>query len=254
MRPVTLTVVRGGIQRLRVKGGASPDTLFDLINGYVTADQHVASRPGTYRVHQLPEGTKGLVGFQGVFHVFAAAPVEVPAGVVCNVLRHPDDDNEGEPIQIRRIHFAAPFMGALYVVAEFEVETYDVETGQNVFHYWLRGRGNTWRPVAEYTSGELVEPIAPDGYYYRATRFGVPSPSWSPGQPRTLGDRVEPTTYNEYDYEATFVSVAGARSGQQEPDWPTVTGGQVAEDTSGNEAGDSSQPPVPPAFSDPRYN
>jgi hypothetical protein len=252
MRQINLTVVKGGIQRLRTKGGASQDTLFDLVNGYVTADQKVRARPGTRRVHLLDPGTKGLVAFGGLFHVFAAEPVAVPEGVRCQVLRHPDTDDDN-PIQIREIHFASPFMGALYVVAEFDVDTWEVESERNVFHYWLRGAGNTWKPVAEYSSGQLVEPVTPSGYYYRASRLGTPNPSWTAGQPRQLGDMVEPTTYNEYQYEATFVSAAGARSGSIEPLWPTVSGGQVAEDTSGTEEGDASQPPTPPTYIDPRY-
>ena len=45
--PVTLSAVQAGITRLRTKGGASPESLYDLINGYVTAARTIAPRPGS---------------------------------------------------------------------------------------------------------------------------------------------------------------------------------------------------------------
>ena len=36
MRAIPLTTIKSGINRLRTKGGARADTLYDLLNGYVT--------------------------------------------------------------------------------------------------------------------------------------------------------------------------------------------------------------------------
>ena len=33
-KPFPLTTLKGGINRLRVKGGASPASLYDLLNGF----------------------------------------------------------------------------------------------------------------------------------------------------------------------------------------------------------------------------
>jgi hypothetical protein len=267
MRPVTLSVIQGGIQRLREKGNANPNSLYDLVNGHVTLDQHIRSRPGTFRVASVP-GTMGLVSFNGLLHVFAAEPVDVPPGFVCNVLIHPAAD--ATPIPLSRIHFAAPFMGALYVVAEFDFDPnapLDIDDGgfageddpedakkrQRIYHFWLRGQGQSWKPNYEYSFNQLVEPKPPNGYYYAASRAGAANPAWGPGQPRDVGDLVEPTVYNEYFYEVTFVSGSNAASGRDEPDWPLVSGGQVTENVIGSEGQDASQPPSPTTQIDPRY-
>ena len=89
-----LTTISGGINRLRTKGGATRDALFDAVNCYVTAANTVVPRPGTVRNADLsalaPAGaTKGLVGYQGQLHVFSASVVAVPAGYQLHVLTHP---------------------------------------------------------------------------------------------------------------------------------------------------------------------
>lgn len=48
-RSVALTTVRGGINRQRTKGGALEDSLYDLVNGYVSESKTVVVRPGTFR-------------------------------------------------------------------------------------------------------------------------------------------------------------------------------------------------------------
>jgi hypothetical protein len=74
-----LTTVEGGISRLRTRGRASPDVLYDLLNGYVTADGTVKSRPGTFRVAELPPGSVGLTAHGGKLHVFRGSPASGPA-------------------------------------------------------------------------------------------------------------------------------------------------------------------------------
>lgn len=246
MRDIPLTVVEGGIQRLRTKGGANPKSLYDLVNGYVTADRKVRRRPGTFRVAELPAGTKGLVAFRGAFHVFAHETVAgLPDGFVLHVLQHPARENlEGDPIPIKRIHFAQPFMGALYVVAEFDV-TIGGDIEHNVYHYWLQGEGNSWQADTAYKAGAIVSPTTPNGLYYRATRLGQPNPAWTPDTPITQGDLREPTVYNDFYFEAVQVLGDSPRTGPVEPDWPTETGAQIIEDVAGTENQGNAQPPEP---------
>ena len=62
-RIVYLNALKAGISRLRTKGGPDPETLYDLVNGYVTQAGTVESRPGTVsrpgggvaRDHQLQQ-------------------------------------------------------------------------------------------------------------------------------------------------------------------------------------------------------
>jgi hypothetical protein len=234
MRAVPLTVVKGGISRLREKGAARPDLLYDLLNGYVTAAKTIAPRPGTARVATVP-GTKGLTAFDGRFHVFASSIVAVPHDFVLHVITHPDD-GDGNVIALERIHFAEPFLGFLYVVAEF--------ANGDVLHFWLQS-GGTWEAGKVYSAGDLVEPSVPNGLAYEATRVGSPGLAWAPRAPRQVGDVVEPTTFNNYRYRVVAVSGAHPASGSTEPDWPTSPGARVTEDTEANAEG------VPVTTSDP---
>lgn len=250
MRTVPLTVVKGGINRLRTKGGARADDLYLLENGYVTEQHTTRARPGTLREAELPPGTHGLAAFGGRFHVFVDDEVDLDAFplFVQHVLLHPFEASAA----IAEIHFAEPFLGALYVVAEFD-------TG-DVFHYWLQS-GSPWESLTEYAANDFVEPTLPNGFVYRATRFGDPYPAWSPGVARTAGNgssiepsRIEPTEYNEFFYEAVETQGDDPRSGSVEPAWPTASGAQIVENTDGSEASpiDAAKPPAPPAPNKPQ--
>lgn len=221
--PIPLTTVKGGINRLRLKGGALKDSLYDLVNGYVTAAKTVQVRPGSSRQASLNALTKGLTSFDGELHVFASESVAVPSGYVLHVLAHPDSPPDGvDPIALEKIHFAEPIMGALYVVAEFD--------GGDVYHFWLQS-GPTWEASRMYKIGDIVTPSTPNGFAYQATRISAPFPSWQPGVERAVNDVVEPTVFNDYYY--TVVDVAGNNpaSGTVEPEWPLADGAQVIEDT-----------------------
>lgn len=224
-RSAPLTVIKDGINRLRTKGGARVDSLYDLLNGYVTEAKTVKVRPGTVRVTELPAETKGLVSFDGTIHVFSSGQVEVPEGFTLHVLAHPDNDAE-TVIALERIHFAKPFMGYLYIVAEFADES--------VYHFWLQS-GGAWEANKIYHHGDIVEPTTPNGIAYQATRLSSPLPSWAPGVPRQIGDQVEPTEYNDFFY--TVVDTVGLTpaSGEVEPDWPEEDGARIFEDTEGFE-------------------
>src|SRR5690606_33770661 len=241
MRGVPLTAIQG-IDRLRPRGGARADHLYDFVNGYRTAAKTAKVRPGTVRVATLPAGTHGLTAFAGKLHVFISSGFsgDVPEGFVAHTLLHPEDPDA----QLEKIHFAEPFMGAMYVVAE-------VADGA-VHHYWVQA-AQPWEANKEYSANELVEPTTPNGRVYRATRLGNASPSWSPGVPRKKADRIEPTTYKEYYYEAIDVTGDNPRAGSIEPQWPTNTGQTLIENADDAMALPASvTPPTPPAPNQPQ--
>lgn len=222
-RSAPLTVIKDGINRLRTKGGARIDSLYDLLNGHVSEAKTVKVRPGTVRKVQLSTTTKGLVSFDGSLHVFASSQVAVPSGYILHLLVHPDSD-EDTVIALERIHFAKPFLGYLYIVAEFEDES--------VYHFWLQ-TGGVWEANKIYRHGDIVEPSIANGIAYQATRLSSPLPSWAPGVPRTTGDQIEPTEYNDFFY--TVVDTVGNNpvSGDTEPEWPEEDGARIFEDTEG---------------------
>ncbi len=245
MRTQALTAVKAGITRLRDKGGASADSLYDLLNGYVTAARTIACRPGTRIEERLPVGTKGLVWFRGVFVVFATEVInsEIP-GVEVEVIRHPADAT----IALREIHFALPFLGYLYVVAEF--------ADGLVRHYWLE-KGEVWQPGHVYLPGTLVRPTNGNGMAYRVESNRAGLTPWVPNVGRALGDVVVPTTDNGFRYVVSDVTGDSPRSGTTEPVWPTNTGETVIEDVSGQTervatVDGTRTPTLPPGVSD-RY-
>lgn len=219
-----LTILKGGINRLRTKGGARADSLYDLLNGYITDSGTVKSRPGTLRMATLDSSTKGLVSFDGSLHVFSNVVVTVPSGYTLHVVAHPDDS----ALAITKIHFAKPFLGFLYVVAEF--------TGGDTFHYWLRlttVNDGVWKADNIYFHGDMVEPSVATGLAFEATRLGAANPSWAANVPRAIGDIVEPTVYNDFFYTVVDTLGTNPRSGTIEPDWATSDGAQTLEDVDG---------------------
>lgn len=252
MRVEFLRALEGGITRLRNKGGASASWLYDLVNGYVRQDGSIASRPGTDNEIILPAGTKGLTAANGELVVFSSTPKAVPAGVRCEVLRHPT-----EPTRVlAEIHFAGPFLGdangaLLYVVAEFD--------NGDVYHYWQRTAGAAWQANKAHGAGESVSPTAPNGLMYVAKRLGTAAQPWAPKVDRVLADRVEPTTPNGYTYVAVDMSGNPTTGSGTEPKWIAADGAEVIEytmDVEGPASGDSGSGTViqepPPAVVD-RY-
>lgn len=227
-RSEALTTINGGINRLRTQGAALKDSLYDLLNAYVTSSKTVKPRPGTIRYATLPSDTagdpvtRGLCSFDDGLHVFAAEPVTVPAGFTLHVLAHPDGpDSAGNPIPLTKIHFAAPFLGFLYVVAEFQ--------GGDIFHFWLQ-TGDVWAASTVYKVGSVVAPSVANGFAYQARRRTGAGLSWAPGVQRAIGDVVEPTEYNNFQYTVVDVAGTNPRSGATEPTWPLEDGAQVTEE------------------------
>lgn len=221
-RIVTLNAAKGGINRLRVKGGADPNTLYDLVNGYVDQAGVLRSRPGSDSTITLPaNATKGMCAYDGKLIVFSHTPQNVPAstpGVECEVLRHPSIPE----MPIKDIHFAGPFLGYLYVVPEFD--------NGDVFHYWLQ-RGTTWAPNKTYLPGAIVTPTDPNGIAYQLDSGTQQFPIWVRNIARAIGDKVVPAVDNGYYYTVTDAFGPAPRSGAVEPTWPASAGATVFEDS-----------------------
>ena len=213
-----LTPLKSGINRLRTKGGADPASLYDLVNGYVDIAGNPTSRPGTRSLVIMPAGTKGLCAFSGKLHVFALTPIDPgDSRFVVDVIVHPDPDFAGS---ITEIHFAKPFLGALYVVAEF--------SDGLVAHYWLQLK-DAWKANTVYLPSDAVRPTVANGYIYTPTSSSNP-PVWQPDTAYSVGDEVQPSTYNGFKYVLTEADGVNPTSGSSEPDWLASEGAQVLED------------------------
>lgn len=206
------------------------DSLYDLVNGYITKSKTVIVRPGTVRVYELPTDTagdgttKGLMAFEGALHVFSDEEVTVPDGVVLHIITHPDATSEA-PIRLSTINFAAPFMGFPYVSATFD--------NDETFHFWLQD-GDDWTAQTTYKLGDIVNPTVPNGLSFQAQRLTDPNPAWAANVQRALGDVIEPTVYNDFIYTVVDTQGTNPRSGTVEPDWPTADGAQIFEDADGS--------------------
>ena len=216
MRAVPLTALRGGINRLRVKGGARADSLYDLVNAYVTQAGAILPREGTIRAATLTSGSVGLVAYNGIFNVFSNSLISVPSGYQSNVLVHPTNAS----LAVTKIWFAQPFMGFLYVVAQF--------SNGDIFHYWLQS-GGSWAASTVYDTGAIVTPDTPNGFGYQAVRDTPVNPTWSSETVVAAGNMIEPTAYTGYAYRAIAVAGGTPHTGATEPVWPTTIGGTVQE-------------------------
>jgi hypothetical protein len=390
-KPQSLTVVSGGINRLRTKGGASRSALFDAENVYVTASNTIVPRPGTDRNADISEysgagATVGLVGYQGALHTFSAQVVDVPPGYVLHVLGHPQSsqvttsngnvtfavhadtsasfvfdgiwENTGigyantlspdgacgslvtappyidgalqmlgvglvtiggikyvmlvaqpgtpqnfffqleltlqggsqniyteasatyslrnangstgsgtyptwlwaagsnvdfensvetsvtltgltdilgsEIVPIKEIHYASPFFGGLYVVAEFDTTSAVESSAGSVFHYWIQSstegdNSNEWAANTDVQIGQVMIPTVPNGLTYVAARRFNANPLWTPDTAEVLNNVVEPNIANGKKYTVTAVQGSNPATGDTEPTWPTVDGSTVEE-------------------------
>lgn len=375
--PTPLTTISGGINRLRVKAAADKNSLYDLLNGYVTLSNTVKVRPGSYRNAALDTATKGLVWFDGSFHTFCNEVVDVPSGYTLHVICHPAVNTEitvtgslttevlsgsglggpggferdgvglctvtaeegagaafgsmdptlfsggtigalfecanilylvmpvgtaqnffetieltnstgsttntysesaatfttaadaldwggaysdcpcwhwtatGDPdftesnstavtftglnlqgyeaIAIKEIHFAQPFMGFLYVAAEFEPDTSGLGS---IFHYWIQVDDETsaWAANTDYQIGDIVIPVSADtGFFYVASRASAPNPMWTPNTAEEVGNKVEPTVPNGYYFTCISTFGTNPTTSADEPTWPTADGATVEE-------------------------
>lgn len=216
MRAVPIHNQSEGINLLRSKGGASPDALFDLVNGWVTPKRTINARPGSVNEASAP-GTVGGVGFENKIHVFAATPVSVADPIiVVNVLRHPTGGAAG----LLKIHRAFPIYGRLYVVAEFADGV--------VRHYWLEAP-NAWSADKQYLFNSLIRPTVETGYYYENVTVDA-TPAWQAVVEVAVGEFKQPRVGNGFKYELlSATGPAPARTSNTEPTWPVVDGATVKE-------------------------
>ncbi len=230
MRPYPLTVLNGGINRLRVKGGAAANQLYDLQNARITNAGSIVPREGTIRAATLTtSNTVGLAAVDGVFNVFSSSyNTGLPANYQCNVLIDPINNSAS----VTKIWFAKPFMGFLFVVAEF--------SDGNTFHFWLQNNGD-WTANTVYMTDNIVLPDTPNGLAYQAVRDFPPNPLWTAEATITSGQTIEPNDYTGYAYRAVAVEGTAPHTGQVEPVWPTTIGGIIQEfgdfDTSSTDSG-----------------
>lgn len=235
IRPVTLNATKAGMTRLRIKGGASPETLFDLTNGFVNASKCPQQRPGLTWLFNFANPslgkdgnagiTKGTVSFKGIVYTFSHTPLTSgSANFVILTLRHPT--NTG--VALKTIHFAQPFMGFMYVVAEY--------LDGFIGHFWLQNPA-AWKANTQYMDNDMVQPTTPNGYYYQAARTINP-PTWTPlfqyradnvNADLRNADRVQPNTYNGSYFIVKNVFGPGAaatppiaRSSEVEPAWAST--------------------------------
>ncbi len=247
MRTLSFTTAKGGINRQRVRGGATADSLYDALNTYQTGSGTWINRDGTVRDALLPATTRGLTAFQGILHTFSYQLEQyTPVGYLANVLAHPTND----AATLTEIHFAQPFMGALYVVAEW--------SDGGIFHYWLASSGE-WSADHVYFDGDIVIPTVPNGLLYKATANNpaAPTQTWQPLTNYTVGSKVLPTTYDGYYFEVTATQGDVPISGNTEPTWSVGEGFETTESVNGTNAPASNVaadaiPQVPPDVRD-RY-
>lgn len=228
MQPIPLTQLTQGINRLRVKGGANPQSLYDLVNAYITNEGTIQQREGTANVATLDSTSRGLFSFKDVLNVCATSLISVPSGFAVNVLINPANPSE----TLETIWFAQPFMGFPYIVAEF--------SDGSVYHYWLQSSG-TWAANTVYTTGTIVTPDVANGLAYIAQRQAPPNPVWTPETGVTLNMKVEPTQYTGYYYKAVAVAGTSPHTGSTEPVWPVTKGATIQEfgdfDTTNTDSG-----------------
>jgi hypothetical protein len=255
-RPNVYNASTAGMTRLRNKGGASAETLYELTNAFVNADRMPQRRPGTvaYRTFSgAQQGkTHGLVAFSGKMYTFTIDPnarfvsAAPPAPQVDVVLLVYPNQNPPGGVDIRQIHFAKIFMGYPYVTVEF--------TDGVLADYWLQNPA-AWKGSTIYTANALVQPSVPNGYYYKAVQVQSGAPAWTPNLLHQIHDYVQPTVYNGFQYRAELMdnqlgpipAPPNVPSGSVEPVWPTTDGATVLETTIGTPITASPPPTAPPA-------
>lgn len=229
---ISLTKLKEGINRLRNKGGANPESLYDLINGRLTLAGTVESRGGSTTVLTLPSATKGLTVFANklvAFHHNSSAGGSALVDVI--ILRHPTDST----LTLKYIHFAEPYMKYLYVCAEY--------SDSSVYHFWLQ-RSSVWTANTVYKEGDIVEPTVPNGYAYRAKRVGTAPTVWTPYAKHSVSDVVIPTVPNGYKYTVTVATGTTPASGGTEPAWEAKNGVTLIETSTGSPSETTTVPDV----------
>lgn len=237
MRRFGLDVQKTGINRLRTKGGASPEALYDLTNARVDTAGGLGPRGGTVKEAVSLAGTKGLHGYKGKLQLFASTPVAAPsADYQVNVLRHPTNPTVRT---LKKIHYVHPLLGRLYVAAEFD--------DGSVFHYWITN-APAWQATTVYGYLQQVQPVIANGFVYEVSN-AITVQSWAKAETIVLNDERQPTTYSGFKFRAVVVAgAAPVRTSDVEPTWPTTDGSQVVEYSYGGAPSNTTPPTQPPTF------
>ena len=146
--------------------------------------------------------------------------------------------NNSAPFLLKEIHFAAAYLGGIYVVAEFNVtDTALLDEFGSVFHYWIQSsisgdNANEWIANTDYEIGDVVIPTSPNGLTYIASRALPANPVWAANTIETVGNIVEPTVANGFKYTVTNTLGATPTTGETEPTWPLSDGATVLEASS----------------------
>lgn len=141
-------------------------------------------------------------------------------------------------VPIKEIHFAAPYLGGIYVAASFVITnpTILAQFG-DTYHFWIQSsaggdNSNAWQASTDYSIGDVVIPTTANGLTYIASRRYPPNPLWQASTLEAVNNIVEPTTPNNFQYTATAVLGANPSTGTTEPTWPTADGAVVKENSS----------------------
>jgi len=135
---------------------------------------------------------------------------------------------------IKEIHFSAPYLGGIYVVAEFDVPSALAAANGDTFHYWIQSstgsdNANKWAASTDYNIGDVVIPTSPNGLTYVASRLLPANPVWTPNTLESIGNIVEPTVANGFKYTVTADAGLNPSTGATEPTWPTSDGATILE-------------------------
>lgn len=206
-----------GINLMRSKGGPSESSLFDLKNGWITSQRTAKARPGSAYAVDFPANTVGMVAMGVFFHTFSHIIINsgVATNVIVNTLVHPT----GGVAALMKIHEAFPFLGRLYVVAEFADGV--------VQHYWNENPAS-WTANTTYSFGAAVQNPIANGYYYEIKTLAT-TPAWQANTEVVVGESKQPRVANNFKYTATATTGTPTRTSNIEPVWPIVAGATVVE-------------------------
>lgn len=217
MPAVVVADLKTGLDRTR-RHVPSPvlDRVWNLVNAFVNDAGRIVKRPGLTGT-DATAACRGLLGFRGKLHTFAATPQTnpSPALLVINVLRHPT----GAAATLAKVHSVHLFLGALYVVAEFSDAV--------VKHYWLQPAA-TWTANTKVERGEYLQPTAANGFYYEVSNDSTIN-AWQANTAYAAANQRQPTAYNGFYYQVTSTTGTTPKSGDTEPAWPTVVGATITE-------------------------
>lgn len=140
-------------------------------------------------------------------------------------------------LPLKEIHFAAPYLGGIYVAAQFTIQSPAILAQYgDTYHFWIQSssggdNSNVWSASTDYQIGDVVIPSTVNGLIYIASRRNPPNPVWSANTVEALANIVEPTVANGFQYAITAVLGTNPTTGATEPTWPTSDGSIVKENS-----------------------